>query len=148
MTASERRKGAAGEAEARAVFTDAGWVTRAMQRNLGGAQGDFHATHPVGDARLRSCARLVVQDCSTPGAVDALSHALDLAVPLTDVRLHVDAKRHEVLRLPLWMRQVEAEAPPGFVPVVAYRRSREPWYAVLPLVALAAMIAGNAEYGR
>jgi Holliday junction resolvase len=48
------------------------------------------------------------------------------------VVLHVEVKRQEVLRLPLWTRQAIAEAPDGAVPVVAYRRNREIWRALAP----------------
>ena len=41
--------------------------------------------------------------------------------------LHVEVKRQERLLLPKWIAQAEAEAPPGTIPVVVYRRSREPW---------------------
>lgn len=57
------------------------------------------------------------------------------------VPAHVEVKRCEVLRLPTWMRQAEADAPAGVTPVVAYRRSHENWYAVLPLEHLAALMA-------
>lgn len=43
------------------------------------------------------------------------------------ITLHVEAKRQETLRVDLWSRQAEAEAPAEALPVVAYRRSREPW---------------------
>lgn len=47
--------------------------------------------------------------------------------------LHVESKRQETLRLPLWSQQAEAEAPQGTLPLVAYRRSREPWRVSLRL---------------
>lgn len=46
--------------------------------------------------------------------------------------LHVEVKRQEVLRLPLWTRQALAEAPAGTTPVVAFRQSRQPWWVVVP----------------
>jgi Holliday junction resolvase len=57
---------------------------------------------------------------------------------------HFEVKRQETLRLPLWMRQAEAEA--GLdVPVVAYRQSHGRWYAALPLGALAELIERKAR---
>lgn len=47
--------------------------------------------------------------------------------------LHSEVKRHERVRLPEWLRQAEAEAPPGAVPVVSFRQSRGRWYVALPL---------------
>ena len=43
------------------------------------------------------------------------------------ITLHVESKRQETLRVDMWSRQAESEAPSGALPVVAYRRSREPW---------------------
>lgn len=54
--------------------------------------------------------------------------------------LHSEVKRQERLRLPEWLAQAEAEAPPGAVPVVAFRRSRGRWYAALPLELLAELL--------
>lgn len=52
---------------------------------------------------------------------------------------HVSVKRHETLRLPLWI--AEAEAAGDGVPIVAFRRSRMPWYAAVPLDVLASLLA-------
>ena len=46
--------------------------------------------------------------------------------------VHSEVKRQETLRLPLWTRQLLAEAPAGTLPVLAYRRSHEPWRALVP----------------
>jgi hypothetical protein len=43
--------------------------------------------------------------------------------------LHVEVKRQEALRMTLWNEQAAAEAPPGTVPLVVYRRSGELWHA-------------------
>lgn len=45
--------------------------------------------------------------------------------------VHFEVKRCETLALPKWTRQAELDAR-GRVPVVAYRRSREPWRVSLP----------------
>jgi Holliday junction resolvase len=47
--------------------------------------------------------------------------------------LHLEAKRHERVRLPEWIRQAELEAPAGAFPVVVYRQSRSPWRVNLEL---------------
>lgn len=57
-----------------------------------------------------------------------------------NVPLHVEVKRQEVLRLPLWMRQAEADAG-DLTPVVAFRQSGGRWYAALPLDDLAGLVA-------
>ncbi|HZQ03703.1 MAG TPA: hypothetical protein VFA88_06770 [Gaiellaceae bacterium] len=53
---------------------------------------------------------------------------------------HFEVRRRERLDLPAWTRDAESAAA-GRVPVVAYRRSRERWYAVLPLADLAHLLA-------
>jgi len=45
--------------------------------------------------------------------------------------LHVETKRQEVLRLPLWSRQALAEAPPGSLPLVAFRQNRAEWHGLM-----------------
>lgn len=55
--------------------------------------------------------------------------------------LHSEVKRQERLQLPMWLRQAEAEAPPGTVPVVAFRQNRGAWYVALELDRLAALLA-------
>lgn len=46
---------------------------------------------------------------------------------------HIEAKRQETIKIAAWTAQAEADCPEGSVPVLAYRRSREPWRVVLPL---------------
>ena len=50
--------------------------------------------------------------------------------PLT---VHIEVKRQETLRPDTWSRQAESEAPEHTVPLVVYRRSREPWRVLLTL---------------
>lgn len=59
------------------------------------------------------------------------------------VPAHLEVKRQEVLRLPLWLRQAADEAEPGALPVVAFRQNRGGWYAALPLEALAELLAAR-----
>ena len=58
-----------------------------------------------------------------------------------DIPAHIEVKRQEVLRLPLWLRQARDEAPEGVLPVVAFRQNRGEWYAALPLTALIDLLA-------
>ena len=62
----------------------------------------------------------------------------DLAHDVAGV--HFEVRRRETLALPAWTRDCERAAG-GRVPVVAYRRSAEPWRAVLPLDELARLLA-------
>lgn len=62
--------------------------------------------------------------------------------------LHSEVKRQEIARPWQWLAQAEAEAPAGTVPVVAFRRSRGRWYAMLPLDDLAAIAGGAAASQR
>jgi hypothetical protein len=75
--------------------------------------------------------------------VRGLEDTGDHLVICAGLTLHIESKRAETLRLPLWSRQAEAEAPQGTVAVVAYRRSREPWRASLLLDDLIAILAAD-----
>lgn len=57
-----------------------------------------------------------------------------------DTTLHIEVKRQETLRLPLWLAQAKAEAPDGVAPVVTFRQNRGEWYAALPLADLLRLI--------
>lgn len=61
--------------------------------------------------------------------------------PGGELRVHSEVKRHETARPWLWWEQATAEAPRGAVPVVAFRRSRSPWLAMLALTDLARLLA-------
>jgi hypothetical protein len=50
-----------------------------------------------------------------------------LGVELAGRVLHVEAKRCERLDLPRWLAQLRADCPPGRVPLLVFRRSREGW---------------------
>ena len=89
MSAKERTKGRAAEAEVRRIYEAHGFTVRGLEG------GGDHV-------------------CIRPGLV-----------------IHSEVKRHETLRLPLWARQALRDAAPGAVPVVAFRRNREPWQALL-----------------
>lgn len=58
-----------------------------------------------------------------------------------NVPAHVEVKRQEVARPWAWYEQARAEAPDDSLPIVAFRRSRSPWLAIVPLEALAAIMA-------
>ena len=90
MSAKERTKGRAAEAEVRRIYEAHGFTVRGLEG------GGDHV-------------------CIRPGLV-----------------IHSEVKRQETLRLPLWARQALRDAAPGAVPVVAFRRNREPWQALLP----------------
>src|SRR5262245_32986772 len=47
--------------------------------------------------------------------------------------IHVEAKRHERVRIREWLKQCVEETPTGMVPVVCFRENNEEWAAVLPL---------------
>ena len=49
------------------------------------------------------------------------------------VILHVEVKRQETLRIDAWSEQAETEAPSVATPLVAYRRSGQPWRVSLRL---------------
>lgn len=47
--------------------------------------------------------------------------------------LHVETKRTEAARPWSWIEQAEPETPAGAVTLIAFRRSRSKWYALVPL---------------
>jgi hypothetical protein len=65
---------------------------------------------------------------------------LDDALDHNVAGYHFEVKRRETLAPPEWTRQAGADAD-GRIAVVAYRRSREPWWASLTLDALARLMS-------
>jgi hypothetical protein len=57
------------------------------------------------------------------------------------IALHSEVKRCETTRPWAWFEQASREAPAGAVPVVAFRRSRSPWLALIALEDLARLLA-------
>jgi hypothetical protein len=57
-----------------------------------------------------------------------------------ELTIHSEVKRQETARPWQWWAQASSEAEPGAVPVVAFRRSRSPWLAMLELGALARLL--------
>jgi hypothetical protein len=56
-------------------------------------------------------------------------------------QIHCEVKRCETTRPWAWFEQARSEAPVGAVPVVAFRRSRSPWLALIELEDLARLLA-------
>lgn len=56
-----------------------------------------------------------------------------LVIGAPGLTIHSETKRHEVLRVPTWIRQAELEAPQGTVPAVHFRQNNGRWYVVLAL---------------
>jgi hypothetical protein len=48
-------------------------------------------------------------------------------------KFRIEVKRREALAIEKWCKQVEAACEGGDVPIVAFRRSGEPWRAVVPM---------------
>jgi hypothetical protein len=59
----------------------------------------------------------------------------------------IEVKRQETLKVNEWVRQAEAEARDGEVPVVIFRRNHQPWRAIVPLEWFAAK-AGSDDGGE
>lgn len=91
-----------------------------------------------GEREVAAIFRAVGFDCDRTPNSGGLRFKGDLA---GSVPAHVEVKRQEVLRIPLWLRQARADAPSGTLPVVAFRQSGEDWYAVIPLQSLATLLA-------
>ena len=59
----------------------------------------------------------------------------------------IEVKRQESLAVPAWLRQAAADAAVCHsVPVVAFRRSGEPWHAILLLEELARLLSLEAAF--
>lgn len=90
-----------------------------------------------GEREVAAIFRAAGFDCDRTPNSGALRIAGDLygdALPL-----HVEAKNQRVLRIPLWLRQTLAEAPPDLFPLLAFRLDRRDhpgiggWYGAMPL---------------
>lgn len=68
--------------------------------------------------------------------------------PGSGVRFHSEVKRQEVARPWLWREQARAEAPPGTIPLVHFRRSASPWVVMLDLADFIALIDRVASTGH
>jgi hypothetical protein len=62
---------------------------------------------------------------------------------LAGVPAHVEVKRQEVARPWSWWAQASSEAPSGVMPLVAFRRERADWLAIVRLDDVAALLAGK-----
>lgn len=60
---------------------------------------------------------------------------------------HLECRRRERIDIIVWSREVEAKARNDNIPVVAYRKSHEPWRASLPLADLIRLIANQRTDG-
>jgi len=58
----------------------------------------------------------------------------------SNLPVFVEVKRQEVARPWAWWEQAFAEASSDALPVVAFRRSRSPWLAIVQLSELAALL--------
>lgn len=56
---------------------------------------------------------------------------------------HFEVKRAERITIHEWTQQAERDAADGDVPIVAYRRNRDAWRAVVPLQTLLDLIANR-----
>jgi hypothetical protein len=91
-----------------------------------------------GELEVAAAFRLAGFDCDRSPNSGGLRLKGDL---YGDIPVHLEVKRAERLKIPEWLAQAREDAPAGVTPVVAFRRNREPWYAVLPLDALVALLA-------
>lgn len=76
--------------------------------------------------------------CITVPRGDAL---IQVRAGRSPVVIHSEVKRQERLQIWQWLAQLEAEAPPGTLPLLSFRRSRSPWYAAVQLERLVERLA-------
>jgi len=65
--------------------------------------------------------------------------------PSSGLVIHSESKRQETARPWARWEQAWSEAPPGTMPVVAFRRNRSPWLAIVDLEQLAQLLASAGE---
>ncbi len=58
--------------------------------------------------------------------------------------VHFECKRVEAGNPYNWLKQAKKDAGPGKIPVVAHRRNREDWIAILPLEELLWLLSASA----
>lgn len=58
-------------------------------------------------------------------------------------RFKIEAKRQETIKMSEWCKQAEENAGDGDIPVVAFRRSGQPWRVVLPLKDFVTLMRGE-----
>ena len=114
----ERAKGLAGEREVAALWESHGFTVRGLE-----GAGDHLC---------------IVQPPAVPASMVEQAKAAGLRGSLT---IHSEVKRQERARLWEWLEQLEAEAPPGTLPVLSFRRNRSPWYACTRLDLLAELLS-------
>jgi hypothetical protein len=113
VSGASRAKGLRGEQEVAAIWRAQGFEVRGLE-----GSGDH----------------LCIMAPRVPADASAMS------AHLNGLTIHSEVKRQERLQLWLWIAQAEAEAPPGAVPVVSFRRNRSPWYAAVRLETLAGLL--------
>jgi len=116
VSGASRAKGLRGEHEVAAIWETHGFTVRGLE-----SAGDHLCVSALHGATL---------------PIDG-----QLATARPPLMIHSEVKRQERLQLWQWIAQAEAEAPPGAVPVVAFRRNRSPWYAAVRLDTLAERLA-------
>ena len=94
-----------------------------------------------GERELRDLIRAAGFECERTGRSfdapkDDLTHNI--------AGFHWEAKRRERVDIWAWLEQAARDAADR-IPVVAFRRSRSRWYAVLPADALLALIARDLD---
>jgi hypothetical protein len=65
--------------------------------------------------------------------------------PSSGIVIHSETKRQETARPWAWWEQASSEAPPGTMPVVAFRRNRSPWLGIVDLRQYAELLGRLAE---
>jgi Holliday junction resolvase len=97
-----------------------------------GARGELEVVHLAVASGLEAQRTAALQAGRVPGHPDvALMH---------HPGYHIEVKRDERLSVDAMLRQAEGDAPPGRVPLLAYRRNGQPWRGVLPLATVFELI--------
>ena len=73
--------------------------------------------------------------------LEASGDHLIVCDPGSGLVIHSEVKRQETARPWLWYEQATAEAEPGALAVVHFRRNRSPWLALLAAERLAELLA-------
>jgi Holliday junction resolvase len=98
-----------------------------------GKRGEREVAEVFTAAGLPADRTAALQAGSVPGAGDVTVRDLP--------ELHIESKRQETYDLGAWERQADVAALSHQTPVIAYRKSRQPWRASVPLDWLAGILA-------
>lgn len=87
----------------------------------------------VAEREIAGILRSRGHDARRTGQAQSQNEAPDADVTCSLEGHHIESKRQERIEIEKWCKQAEDDAADGDVPVVVWRRSRQPWRVTLAL---------------